>query len=114
MPGQGKRKKTAGADAPDTEIHSLESEAGALPHEGVSLTSHHGETSEYTSPSKDTSLIILTRGKAALQSATLRNSPSRENTLDPIVHGSQEPIDDYQSQLPHSRSAMIPNLGSTP
>jgi hypothetical protein len=47
------------------------------------------------------------RGKATLQSATLRNLPLREKTLDPMVHGSQESTDDHQSQLPQSRSAIL-------
>jgi hypothetical protein len=114
MPVQGKKKKTAGADTPDADIHSLESEAGVLPPEGFAPMLCHGEMSEYTLPSGELPLIRMTKGKAALQSATQRNAPSRENTLDPIACGSQEPIDDDQSQLPQSWSAMIPDLDRMP
>jgi hypothetical protein len=63
---KGKRKKIAGADAPAAEIHSLESEAEALLPEGIGLMSHHGEVSEYTSPSKDQAIARQTRSKVAL------------------------------------------------
>jgi hypothetical protein len=63
---KGKRKKTADADVPAAEIHSLKSKAEALPPEGIGQMTCHGETSEYTSHSKDLSLIRLTRSNAAL------------------------------------------------
>jgi hypothetical protein len=63
---KAREEKTSGADASDTEIHSLESKAEALPPEGIGQMLHHGEMSEYTSPSKDASLVRLMRGKAAL------------------------------------------------
>jgi hypothetical protein len=82
---KGKRKKTAGTDAPATEIHSLESKAEALLPEGIGLTSCHGEVSEYTSPSEDQAIARQTRSRVALQSATQRNLPSREKALDPVI-----------------------------
>jgi hypothetical protein len=62
---KGRHKKTAGADVPATEIHSLESEAEALPPEGIGPTSHHGEVSEYTSPSEDQAMARQTRSRVA-------------------------------------------------
>jgi hypothetical protein len=82
---KGKRKKTAGADAPATEIHSLESKAEALPPEGIGPTSRHSEVSEYTSPSKDQAIARQMRSRVALRSTTQRNSLSREKALDPVV-----------------------------
>jgi hypothetical protein len=70
MPMKGKWKKTTDADAPTTEIHSLESKAEVLPPEGIGQMLHHGEASEYILPSNDQALIRQMRSKAALQSAT--------------------------------------------
>jgi hypothetical protein len=82
---KGKRKKTAGADVPAAEVHSLESEAEALPPEGIGQMLRHGKVSEYTSPSEDQAIARQTRSRVALQSATQRNSLSREKTLDPVI-----------------------------
>jgi hypothetical protein len=109
---KGKRKKTAGTDTPAAEIHSLESEAEALPPEGIGQMLHHGEVSEYTSPSEDQATARKTRSKVALQSATQRNSPSREKILDPVIQGSHKPADDHQ--VPLTRSVTIPKPGITP
>jgi hypothetical protein len=95
-------------------IHSLKSEAEVLSPEGIGQMSHHHKMSEYTSPSEDLFLVRLMRSKAALQSATQRNSPLREQTLDPIVHDSHKPTDDHQSQVLLTGSAIIPNLGIMP
>jgi hypothetical protein len=66
MPMKGKQKKTTGIDAPATEIHSLKSEAEALPPDRIGQMSLQGEVSEYTSPSEDQVIIRQTRSKAAL------------------------------------------------
>jgi hypothetical protein len=63
---KGKGKKTAGADMPATEIHSLKSKAEALPPEGIGQMSHHGEVSEYTSPSEHQAIARQMRSKAVL------------------------------------------------
>jgi hypothetical protein len=82
---KGKRKKSTGADTPAAEIHSLQSEAEALPPEGIGQMPCHGKMSEYTSPSEDQAIARQTRSKAALRSATQWNLPSREKTLDPVI-----------------------------
>jgi hypothetical protein len=63
---KGKQKKTTGADAPATEIHSLESEAEALPPEGIGQMSHHSKVSEDTLPSEDQAIARQMKSKAAL------------------------------------------------
>jgi hypothetical protein len=63
---KGKHKKTAGADAPAIEIHSLKSEAEALLPEGIGPMSCHGEVFEYISPSENQAIARQTRSRVAL------------------------------------------------
>jgi hypothetical protein len=79
MPTSRKKKKTSGTVMP--EVETKPPSLALLP-DDVCQTLHHGETSEYTSPSEDAPLVP-TRGKEALRSATLGNALSQEPPLNP-------------------------------
>jgi hypothetical protein len=112
MPASKKKKKTSGAAAPELEA---EPPPPVLPPEDARQTSQHGETSEYTSPSEDDPLV-QTKGKEALRSATLGNTPSRVSPLDPMspsLCGCTQMIEYRQSRPLTPGPSALPDYGST-
>jgi hypothetical protein len=95
MPASRKKKKMSDAVASEVET---EPPPPALSPEDAQQMSHHGEMSEYASPSENAPLVQM-KGKEALQGAISGNLPSQKpplNSVSPLLHGHTQMIDDCQ------------------